>query len=114
MAYILLEIRLVNAHLCEGMGGSIFFSRVVYEEFAMKRYQIFSFAKSVVVVKLCDDIISCFANEESGEATRSVVPLESLSVAVPHLQTVLLFAILIHEVVWFTSVPVFECDRSSR
>merc|ERR1712241_1548552 len=50
-------------------------------------------------------------HEESLERTRRVVPSQTLSISVPQLQTVLLFPILIHKVVRFSSIPVFISYR---
>merc|ERR1712241_1034284 len=50
-------------------------------------------------------------HEESLERTRRVVPSQTLSIPVPQLQAVLLFPILIHKVVRFSSIPVFISYR---
>jgi hypothetical protein len=49
-----------------------------------------------------------FTHEVRLERTGRVVPLEAFAVAVPQLQTVLLFAVLVLEVVGFAGVPVGE------
>lgn len=54
-----------------------------------------------------------FTDKVSLERAWRVVPLESLSVAIPKLETILLLAVLVSEVIWFASIPVGECDRSA-
>jgi hypothetical protein len=54
-----------------------------------------------------------FTDEICFERARRVIPFESLSIAIPKLEAIFLFAILVFEVVWFTSVPICERDWST-
>lgn len=51
-----------------------------------------------------------FTDEKGLERAGRVVPFEAFAVSVPQLETVLLLAVLVLEVIWFTSVPVREGD----
>jgi hypothetical protein len=51
-----------------------------------------------------------FTDEIGFERAWRVVPFEAFSISIPQLETVLLLAVLVLEVIWFTSVPVCEGD----
>lgn len=53
------------------------------------------------------------AHEVRLEAAWRIVPLETLAVAIPQLQAVLLLVVLVPEVVRFARIPVGERDRSA-
>lgn len=60
--------------------------------------------------ELFDGCLLHFTDKVGLERAWRVVPFEALSVAIPKLETVLLLAILVAEVIWFASIPVGECD----
>lgn len=63
----------------------------------------------------CDEelVLLHFTDKVGFKRARRVVPFESFSISIPKLETVLFFTILVTEVIWFTSIPICECDRST-